>query len=167
MPSRRPPRIPGFRYLGPHRYHVILNTHRRVEHLSSHDTVAMLLETLRECVETFGFDVLAYSVMPEHFHVVLEGRTDTSDLVRCVHSLKQRTGFAFRRDTQQPLWQRGWFDHVLRSHEDTLDVCRYVLANPVRAGLAASPGAWPHSGSWRFSMFELLEGITSRRQPTG
>lgn len=43
-----------------------------------------------------------------------------------------------------PIWQTGFYDHALRRDEDVREVARYVVANPVRAGLAARVGAYPH-----------------------
>jgi putative transposase len=45
-----------------------------------------------------------------------------------------------------PLWQRGFFDHVLRGDESYAQRCDYVRANPVRAGLVNDPDAWPFAG---------------------
>ena len=42
------------------------------------------------------------------------------------------------------LWQCGFHDHALRREEDLLGVARYVVANPVRAGLVARVGDYPH-----------------------
>jgi putative transposase len=167
VPSQRPPRIPGFSYLGRRRYHVVLNAHRRAAHFESDDVVELLLATLRGCAADCQFDVLAYCVMPDHVHLVLEGLADDSSLVKCVESFKQRTGFAFRQNRQERLWQHGWFDHVLRSDESTLEVCRYVIANPLRAGLATSPSDYAHVGSFRFSMEELSTATEKRGRPAG
>ena len=45
-----------------------------------------------------------------------------------------------------PLWQRGYFDHVLRSEESYAEKWAYVRDNPVRAGLVDSWEAWPWQG---------------------
>lgn len=46
-----------------------------------------------------------------------------------------------------PLWQEEFFDHLLRSRESYAQKWDYVRANPVRAGLVADAGDWPHQGS--------------------
>lgn len=48
--------------------------------------------------------------------------------------------------SSDPIWQRGFFDHVLRSDESYREKWEYVLANPVRAGLVLQVGAWPYAG---------------------
>jgi hypothetical protein len=49
-----------------------------------------------------------------------------------------------------PHWQKGFFDHVLRSDESYSQKWEYVRENPVRAGLAKTLEDWPYWGElWR------------------
>jgi len=45
-----------------------------------------------------------------------------------------------------PIWQRGFFDHVLRNDESYGKKWNYVQNNPVRAGLVSNADEWPYSG---------------------
>ena len=47
----------------------------------------------------------------------------------------------------KPLWQPGFFDHVLRNDESYAQKWEYVRHNPVRAGLADSADEWPYQGT--------------------
>ncbi|MCP5551666.1 MAG: IS200/IS605 family transposase [Akkermansiaceae bacterium] len=42
------------------------------------------------------------------------------------------------------VWQKGFFDHRLRSMDSLMEKRSYILLNPVRAGLAAEPDDWPY-----------------------
>jgi hypothetical protein len=44
------------------------------------------------------------------------------------------------------VWQRGFFDHILRSEESYRQKWNYVRDNPVRAGLVANANDWPYAG---------------------
>ena len=60
----------------------------------------------------------------------------------------------YRRFTGESLWQDGYFDRVLRRDDDSTVVVRYMLENPVRAGLARQPEDHPFtylSGVWEKS----------------
>jgi hypothetical protein len=57
------------------------------------------------------------------------------------------------------LWQPQYYDHVLRDEEDTLRVARYIIVNPVRAGLVTSPRDYPFSGSDVMPLETLLEDV--------
>jgi hypothetical protein len=45
-----------------------------------------------------------------------------------------------------PLWQKQFFDHVLRSNESYDSKWLYVRENPTRAGLVDSADSWPYGG---------------------
>ena len=45
-----------------------------------------------------------------------------------------------------PHWQKGFFDHVLRSHESASQKWEYVKNNPVRHGYVACAEDWPYQG---------------------
>jgi REP element-mobilizing transposase RayT len=167
VPTTLPPRIAGFSYRGAYRYHVVLSTHRREPHFREHDVCARFVEVVRARAIEEAFDLLVYCVMPDHVHLVVEGLTEGADLRRFVRATKQMTGFSFACERRGRLWQKGWFDRVLRREEQTLDVCRYVAANPVRARLAATLRDYPYLGSTRFTIDDLI-GIDARlRRPTG
>jgi hypothetical protein len=55
--------------------------------------------------------------MPDHVHLLSQGLTPTSDLLRFLTALKKRTGFAYKHETRQQLWQKKLYDHVLRSSD--------------------------------------------------
>jgi REP element-mobilizing transposase RayT len=93
--------------------------------------------------------------MPDHVHLLTEGTTQESDLCRFVSSFKQSSGFMFSRERAGRLWQSGYYDRVLRDDEATVIVVRYILDNPVRAGLVMKFSDYPYSGSDRYSLQEL------------
>jgi len=115
-----------------------------------------MLTQLTRAADTEGFDILAYCAMPDHLHVLVRGRTATSDARRFIKLAKQLTEFAHRRRWRGRLWQASAWDRVLRNEDDTWDVIRYILANPVRAGLVAKPLDYPHSGSLVCDRADLL-----------
>ncbi len=136
-------------------YFLTLCVHMRRPVFTSADTVSPALGQFRHSAERYGFAQLAYCFMPDHLHLLSEARTVESDLVRFVHDAKQRTGYAFKRRTGERLWQPGFYDHVLRDEDDVVAVVRYIVTNPVRAGLAREIGEYPFCGSDVFSMDEI------------
>jgi REP element-mobilizing transposase RayT len=104
------------------------------------------MEHLEGTAERLGFRLLAFSLMPDHLHALVVGRHDEADLIRFVQRFKQVTAFDFKRDTGLRLWQQSFYDRALRIEEDVADVATYILANPVRAGLAVRPGEYALSG---------------------
>ena len=98
-----------------------------------------VVREMRYLAEQGGVASLAWVVMPDHLHWLLQlgEHTDLSDTIR---TLKGRSA----RRLGGPLWQRAFHDRALREEEDLLAAARYIVANPLRAGLATRIGDYPH-----------------------
>ena len=154
--TNRPGRLTGVSYVGLQRYFVTSCTAFR-KPIFQDDAIAMdVISQILATADRFGFAVVAYCVMPDHVHLLLIAQWEGADLTRFVKHAKQTAGFRYRQATNHPLWQPGYHERVLRDDEATLAVARYVLENPVRAGLATKLGEWPHAGSAVYSWPELL-----------
>jgi len=86
--------------------------------------------------------------MPDHLHLVLEGARDDSDMKRFRKTFKQMTSFHCRSELDERLWQKAFYDHILRASDSLDKVLWYAWMNPVRAGLCADPHDYAHSGSF-------------------
>ena len=88
-------------------------------------------------------DPLAWVVMPDHFHWLVELQDST--LAKLMLATKSRSARAinvhFGRSGQR--WQKGFHDRAIRREEDLLTAARYVVANPLRAGLVRRVGDYP------------------------
>ena len=69
--------------------------------------------------------------------------------------MKESSGRAYPRRMKCPLWQEGYYDRVLRQEEDVRHVARYIIENPVRAGLVVHPSVYPYLGSDRWTVSQL------------
>ena len=90
-------------------------------------------------------ETLAFTVMPDHVHWLLQLRDQTS-LSRVLQSLKSVSAHRLNRHLGRKgrFWQDGFHDHALRKEEDVIDAARYIVGNPLRAGLVNSVGDYPH-----------------------
>ena len=86
-----------------------------------------------------------YVIMPDHVHFFVR-RPDDLELGRWVGMLKQALAKQIEPAGTLPIWQRSFFDHVLRSDESYAQKWNYVRENPVRAGLVTNAEDWPYSG---------------------
>ncbi|GAA0641812.1 transposase [Halomonas beimenensis] len=82
-------------------------------------------------------DTLCYVVMPDHVHWLVQLKGDLSVLVRVY---KSRVSMVVGK----PVWQSGFHDHALRLEEDLRATARYVVANPLRAGLVTNITDYPY-----------------------
>ena len=85
---------------------------------------------------------LAYVVMPDHLHwlMVLEDGSALPEVVSWVKSSSSRRIRALTDGLAGFRWQRGFHDHAIRSNEDLRAAARYVVSNPLRAGLVERIG---------------------------
>ncbi|BAP41143.1 transposase [Pseudomonas sp. 21LCFQ010] len=86
---------------------------------------------------------LAWVVMPDHLHWMFELRSGT--LTQVMRRVKSRSAIALNRAIggQGCLWQEGFHDKALRREEELLDTARYIIANPLRAGLVRTVSDYP------------------------
>jgi putative transposase len=154
---RRPTRVRGFSYRGCHRYFVTSCTFRRQPFFVDVGCATECAQQIVPAFERHAFDVLAYCVMPDHVHLLIEGQSDETDFRRAVRVWKLQSGHTWRLRHEVPLWQIGYWERVLREEDDTRAVVGYLLENPVRAGLVARAIDYPFSGSARFTREELAE----------
>ena len=157
------PRLNSFDYRGEYRYSLTFCTLNRERYFEDEENVRVALTQIGRAADVEGFDVPIYCFMPDHFHWLAIGRSSPSQLQRLIKTSKQLTGYAHRQRTGTQLWQRSGWDHVLRRDEDTPAVVKYILSNPVRAGLVEREEDYPSSGSLTHSRGELFDFLRRAR----
>jgi len=95
----------------------------------------------------------AYVVMPDHFHWLFE-LMDVLPLSEVIQRVKGGSAHALNQRLLQSdrIWQKGYHEHAMRDDEDVLHAARYVVMNPLRAGLVQKVGEWPF---WDSSFLSL------------
>ena len=97
--------------------------------------------------EVRGVAVGRYVLMPDHIHLFAAFTPESPSLSLWIKSLKNGLSRALRsRDVPAPHWQKGFFDHLIRSSESYSAKWEYVRENPVRAGLVTASEEWPYQG---------------------
>ena len=89
----------------------------------------------------------AYILMPDHLHAFVVIDDERLDLSHWMKSLKNTLSTVLReKSVASPHWEKGFFDHILRSGESYRQKWHYVRENPVRAGLVPEWAGWPYVG---------------------
>jgi putative transposase len=152
----RPKRLVGVSYDGFQRYLATTCTSSRHVAFRSAAVVDMALDQILHTAHAHEMAIPAYCFMPDHLHLVVAGRSEQSDFRRFMKAFKQVSGFQYRQGHRRVLWQEGYHERVLRDDEATETVVRYVLENPIRAGLTTRLGEYPFAGSCEYEMEDLL-----------
>jgi len=127
-----------------HNYHVTTCTREREPIFLDLTLGRTVVRSLKREDDAGHTKTLAFVVMPDHLHWLVQ-LTGTRSLSVSVNTIKS---FASRSINQiigrsGPVWQKGFYDHALRVEEDLAAVARYIVANPLRAGLTRSVSDYP------------------------
>jgi REP element-mobilizing transposase RayT len=89
--------------------------------------------------------LLAWVLMPDHCHVLL-GLGEGDEPCRLVNRLKSHSARRLRSEglVERRVWADGFHDRALRRDEDLVHVARYIVLNPIRAGLVRRVGDYPY-----------------------
>lgn len=111
---------------------------------SDPETVDIVREEIRRLEEDRIVDSFACVIMPDHLHWIF--RLRVGPLACCMRYLKGRSArrIGLQIGKSGGVWQPGDFDHAIRSDESLRRHARYLVENPVRAGLTSSIGEYPH-----------------------
>jgi putative transposase len=94
-----------------------------------------------------GVLVGRYVLMPDHMHLFAQFERESISLGMWIKSLKNAQSKVLKTaNIAPPHWDRGYFDHLIRSRESYEEKWRYVRENPVRAGLVRRAEEWPYMG---------------------
>jgi len=141
-------RLPGNEYIGKNWIFITICCAHRRKFFTTSKICNWFLNALPLDAATCSFAIHAYCLMPDHVHLLLEGLQPPSNLLQFTKALKTKTSTKFERKTAKPLWQKKFYDHILRRNDSPDDVAWYIWMNPVRAGLCRRPEDYPFLGSF-------------------
>jgi REP element-mobilizing transposase RayT len=157
MPHFYPKHLERFSYLGKLSYALAFSTENRRHAFNDPEAIGLVAEQLLRAGRERRFTVVVYCLMPDHGHLVVDGERDDSDCLAFIKTAKQYSGFYYKQRYQRQLWQRYGYEHFIRDYMERALTIRYVLANPVRAGLVADPRRFRGLGSQKYTIEELMQ----------
>ena len=106
---------------------------------------ALFLELLERTITRYEWLCHAYCLMGNHFHLVVE--TPKANIAAGMQYLKSCYAMWFNHWTgrEGALFERRYFDELVKTEAHSYEVMRYVVLNPVRAKLCAHPREWQWS----------------------
>jgi putative transposase len=178
------------RYYHPgHLQFITASTYRRAPLFESRRFCRLFVRVLEEVRGEFGFLLLGWVLMPEHFHLLVQPNPadSTSGIVQ---QLKQRTAFhilkTLRQNSRSPwcsrmlsllrlpatvhdqaqyrVWQCRFYPFNIYTETKRLEELNYMHGNPVQRRLVDSPDQWPWS-SFRFYYLDDASVLSMDRLP--
>jgi len=141
---------PGYRSLRKGRYSqaggiyfVTTVTRQRIPWFQVFDFARLLCRELQRPAYVDDAQNLCWVVMPDHLHLLIQ--LEATPLDRVMNRLKSRSALALNREIGRTggFWEPGYHDRALRSEDSLREVARYIVANPLRAGLVRKIGDYP------------------------
>ncbi|MBN1139453.1 MAG: transposase [Anaerolineae bacterium] len=143
MTTQDPVRARIRRLYVPNAYYFITCVTRERRPLFADETNTNLLRaTLHRVQEYHPFTMHAFSFMPDHFHLLIFV-PETTNISKLMHSVQRNFTRNYKTQRQiseeTTLWQRGFWDHVIRSEQDWANHLHYIHYNPVKHGYVSRP----------------------------
>ena len=131
------------RFSDPGRIYLLTTvTHNRYPWFTNFYNARLVIQSM---IQEGRAETLCYVLMPDHLHWLIQLR-EKATISAVMQSMKSRSshGLNQRLGRRGKIWQAGFHDHALRREEDIKDIARYVVANPLRAGLVDNILDYPH-----------------------
>jgi putative transposase len=132
-------------------YHVINRAVGRLRIFKSDKDYQLFFDILQEAREKTGMSVLAFVIMPNHWHLVVFPK-NTGDLKKFMHLLTnahtRKVHTITKTNGTGPLYQGRYKSFIVHDDAHLLTVIKYVERNPVRAGLSKQVETWQWGSGW-------------------
>jgi putative transposase len=135
--------------------------------LDNHRSSPMYLRatTIAQCVVesiqqggSSSYILHAWVVMPNHVHLLITPRTDVSKLLQKLKGTTARQANQMLGRTGAPFWQDESYDHLVRNRHEFGRIEKYIVQNPVQAGLASAAEEYPWSSASKGSGLKPAAG---------
>jgi putative transposase len=130
-------------------YFFTVVTYERRNIFASAANIQRLRAALRHVMSRRPFDIEAVVILPDHLHCVWllpEEDADFSTRWRLIkHHFSTNIKLPVNRRREKKVWQRRFWEHLIRDENDLHRHYDYIHYNPVKHGYVERPGDWPHS----------------------
>lgn len=155
--NRKQLRLPDYDYSTKGFYYVTVCTYNRNRLLGKIENGKMILSrygkiadyTWQDLKNHNSIELHEYVIMPDHIHGIIqlhEGQKDISEIVRQFKTFtSKRINEFLKQNGLQPfsageIWQRSFYDHVIRDENDYLEKVQYIINNPLKEELYKNDG---------------------------
>jgi putative transposase len=139
-------RLKGFDYASNRSNFVSIITANRQPFFKDERITKASIGILLNLREKYHFNLYSFCFMPDHFHALIGIGESQMTLGKICGELKSLSTKEFWRFYDGKLWQRQFFDHVIRNEMDFLETIEYIRQNPVKAGLIKNWEDWNSRG---------------------
>ncbi len=149
LPKRKQTHLSNFDYANPHSiYFVTICAHERQPYFLNKNVTKLIVDEIDYRVNVIReVSIPVYCIMPDHLHMLLKlqpiyGRT----LQNWISAFKRYTAREINdRFSIRPVWQKNFYEHIVRKEESLENIVNYIVFNPVRKNLVKDWCEYPYS----------------------
>lgn len=147
-------------YLNNHYVFITVVTYNRKPILVKN--IDLLRECFKQAINVYDFEVFGSVIMPEHFHIIIRPN-NIDDFSNIVGSIKKRFSYNLNekfvdknisesrmKRSERGVWQRRFYEHIVRSDEELYKILDYIHFNPVKHGQVKCVKDWEYSSFHKF-----------------
>ncbi|RJP23263.1 MAG: transposase [Candidatus Omnitrophota bacterium] len=162
-------------------YFFTVVTFRRQKIFVNEDVKDLLKEVIQKVRVNWPFQIEGFVLLPEHLHTIWslpEGDSNFSERWKLIKAnftreyLKKndelvRPSNSRMRKGERTVWQRRYWEHLIRDESDFNHHLNYLHYNPVKHGLVTNPKDWPWSTFQRYVKLNWYESEWGASEPNG
>jgi putative transposase len=128
-------------------YYITICTQNKMNYFSDNKITQIIKDEIKFRVEKKEILPYCYCIMPDHMHMLLSlGSLYEKRLHDWIIAFKRYTARVAKNKFKiQPLWQRDFYEHIIRREESLIQKAEYIVNNPVREGIVEEWEDYPHS----------------------
>lgn len=136
----------------------VILQNRKADYLTHH--IAEFRQAYAETQLNAPFETIAICILPDHFHLIMQLPKEDNDFSKRIRLLKINFNKRLPAEYKNPsdhqqrrgevgIWQRRFWEHVIRNETDLTNHIDYIYYNPVKHGYVKSVKDWPFSSFHR------------------
>ncbi|MDP2636155.1 MULTISPECIES: transposase [unclassified Pseudoalteromonas] len=126
-------------------YSVTICCEQRIPIFANFGIACVVSQQIYQFSRSKSVSTICFSLMPDHLHWLFQLQDETMSLSRLIGQFKSTTKLKVnrKRGLSGRIWQANFYDHRIRAESDLIQQSRYIVANPLRAGLVKNIGNYP------------------------
>ena len=136
-PARKPIRLEDFDYAASNAvFFLTLCSHERQPVFTDTAFNIAIIDCIKEEKERVEHAIYTYCLMPDHLHLLSSPRESGISVTQFMGGLSSKvTRLSWGYGFSGKLFQRSFYDHIVRKEEDLKEIAKYILNNPVRKNM--------------------------------
>ena len=133
------------------------------------ENIDLLRECFKQTLKIFDFEIFGSVIMPNHFHVIIKPK-NINEFSKIIGSIKKRFSYALNekfvdenisesriKRSEKGVWQRRFYEHIIRDENDLYKRLDYIHFNPVKHGYTKNVKDWEYSSFHKFVKLKNYE----------